>query len=319
MSIATWDLLFNFMCLNYFKIEGENMIKPINFTIALSLILNLLVISPPQYVYATSDEDINADECFQEDGVFGDITDIDTIREIFSSFSDEDELNWYYVGKGKDQIAEAPRESINFLKENSSYYLGDTSNKVLYLTFDEGYENGHTGEILDILKEYKVPAAFFVVKPYIVKEPELIKRMVNEGHIVANHSVHHPSMAQIHDKEKFKAEFQGVEDAYKELIGQDMPKYFRPPMGKYSKQSLQMTKDLGYKTIFWSFAYKDWLVNSQPSESYSIEKISKGAHPGSIMLLHAVSNTNTKVLATVIKNLQQDGYEFKSLNDLPTE
>ena len=293
--------------------------KSIKSAIALTLLVNLIVISPSQYVSATNNEDADANECFQEDGVFGDISDIDNIMDIFFSFSDEDELNWYYVGKGKDQIAEGPRESIDFLKENSAYYLGDTSSKVLYLTFDEGYENGHTGQILDILKEYKVPAAFFVVKPYINKEPELIKRMVAEGHIVGNHSVHHPSMAQIHDKEKFEAELKGVEEAYKELIGEDMPKYFRPPMGKYSKESLKMTKDLGYKTIFWSFAYKDWLVNNQPAENYAIKKIGNGAHPGSIMLLHAVSNTNTKVLATVIKALQDDGYEFKSLNDLPTE
>jgi peptidoglycan-N-acetylmuramic acid deacetylase len=293
--------------------------KNIKSAIALSLILNLIAVFPHQYVSAANNEDVDANECFQEDGVFGDISDIDNIIDIFFSFSDDSELNWYYVGKGKDQIAEAPRESIDFLKENSAYYLGDTSNKILYLTFDEGYENGHTGEILNILKEYKVPAAFFVVKPYITKEPELVKRMVAEGHIVGNHSVHHPSMAQIHDKEKFEAEFKGVEDAYKELIGEDMPKFFRPPMGKYSKESLQMTKDLGYKTIFWSFAYKDWLVNNQPDENFAIQKIGKGAHPGSIMLLHAVSNTNTKILATVIKTLQEEGYEFKSLNDLPTE
>lgn len=293
--------------------------KSLKSAIALSLVLNLIVVSHPKYVRATSNEDTEANECFQEDGVFGDISDIDTIRDIFSSFSDEDELNWYYVGKGKDQIAEAPKESIDFLKEKSAYYLGDTSSKVLYLTFDEGYENGHTGQILDILKEYKVPAAFFVVKPYITKEPELIKRMVDEGHIVGNHSVHHPSMAQIHDKEKFEAELKGVEDAYKELTGEDMPKFFRPPMGKYSKESLQSTKDLGYKTIFWSFAYKDWLVNNQPSESYALQKIGKGAHPGSIMLLHAVSKTNTNILATVIKTLQEEGYQFKSLNDLPNE
>ena len=293
--------------------------KNIKSAIALSLILNLIAVFPHQYVSAANNEDVDANECFQEDGVVGDISDIDNIIDIFFSFSNEGELNWYYVGKGKDQIAEAPRESVDFLKENSAYYLGDTSNKILYLTFDEGYENGHTGEILNILKEYKVPAAFFVVKPYITKEPELVKRMVAEGHIVGNHSVHHPSMAQIHDKEKFEAEFKGVEDAYKELIGEDMPKFFRPPMGKYSKESLQMTKDLGYKTIFWSFAYKDWLVNNQPAENYALQKIGKGAHPGSIMLLHAVSNTNTKILATVIKTLQEEGYEFKSLNDLPTE
>ncbi|MVX65957.1 delta-lactam-biosynthetic de-N-acetylase [Clostridium chromiireducens] len=292
--------------------------KNIKAIIALSLVLNLVAMSPPRCVKAT-EENVDANECFEEGGVFGDISDLDNIRDIFSSFSDEDELNWYYVGKGKDQVAEGPKESAGFLKESGGYFLGDTSNKVLYLTFDEGYENGNTGKILDILKACNVPAAFFVVKPYIATEPELVKRMVDEGHLVCNHTVHHPSIAQIRDKEKFTAEFTGVEEAFKELTGQDMPKFFRPPMGKYSKKSLEMTKDLGYKTIFWSFAYKDWLVKSQPSESYAVEKIRKGAHPGSIMLLHAVSDTNTKVLESVIKTLQADGYEFKSLNDLPEQ
>lgn len=293
--------------------------KFLKVVITSSLIITFTLSSMLKPVKASSEADNSISQCFQEDGVLGDISDIDNVRDIFSFFSDEGELNWYYIGKGKDQIAEAPKESVNFLKENSAYYLGDTSSKIIYLTFDEGYENGNTGKILDTLKELKVPAAFFVVKPYIDKEPELVKRMVSEGHIVGNHTVHHPSMAQIHDKEKFKAEFTGVEDAYKKLIGQDMPKFFRPPMGKYSKESLQMTKELGYKTIFWSFAYKDWLIHDQPSEGYGIEKIGKGAHPGCIMLLHAVSNTNTKILATVIKNLQANGYEFKSLNDLPAE
>lgn len=304
---------------NSYMIRGEKMKKNIKIVLALSLATSISIGYMPKLVNAANESDNSITECFQEDGVLGDISDIENVRDIFSFFSDEGELNWYYVGKGKDKIAEGPKESINFLKENSSYYLGDTSSKVIYLTFDEGYENGNTGKILDILKELKVPAAFFVVKPYIDKEPDLVKRMVNEGHIVANHSVHHPSMAQIHDKENFKAELSGVEDAYKELIGQDMPKFFRPPMGKYSKESLSMTKELGYKTIFWSFAYKDWLVNDQPSESYGIEKISKGSHPGCIMLLHAVSNTNTKILGSVIKTLQSEGYEFKSLNELPTE
>lgn len=233
--------------------------------------------------------------------------------------SDSGELNWYYVGKGKDNVAEGPKESISFLKDNDAYYLGDTSSKVIYLTFDEGYENGNTSKILDTLKELNIPAAFFVVKPYIDTEPDLIKRMVSEGHIVGNHSVHHPSMAQIHDKEKFKEEFTGVEDAFKELTGEDMPKFFRPPMGKYSKESLQMTKELGYKTIFWSFAYKDWLIKEQPSQEFALKKIRDGSHPGCIMLLHAVSDTNASILGTILKNLQDEGYEFKSLNELPEE
>lgn len=185
--------------------------KSIKSLIALSLAMNLITLVPQKPALAASDNDTDSNECFQEDGVFGDILDVDNIRDIFSSFSDEDELNWYYVGKGKDQIAEGPKESVSFLKENSAYYLGDTSKKVLYLTFDEGYENGNTGKILDILKECQVPAAFFVVKPYIDTQPELIKRMVDEGHVVGNHTVHHPSIAQIRDKEKFEAEFTGVE------------------------------------------------------------------------------------------------------------
>lgn len=242
-----------------------------------------------------------------------------TTENSKTDVNEKQELNWYYVGKGKDNIAEGPKESISFLKENSAYYLGDTSAKVIYLTFDEGYENGNTSKILDTLKELNIPAAFFVVKPYIDTEPELIKRMASEGHIVGNHSVHHPSMAQIHDKDKFREELEGVEEAYKNLTNCDMPKFFRPPMGKYSKESLEYTKELGYKTIFWSFAYKDWLIKEQPSEEFALKKIRTGSHPGCIMLLHAVSDTNAKVLGRILKQLQDEGYEFKSLNDLPEE
>ena len=232
--------------------------------------------------------------------------------------ADTSELNWYYAAsKEKGKIPDPPKESSSFLKDYDAYYLGDTSNKVLYLTFDEGYEKGYTSQILDTLKEVEVPAAFFVVKPYIDSQPELIKRMVAEGHLVCNHSNHHPSMASITNKEKFNKELTDVEDVFKELTGQDMPKFFRPPMGKYSKDSLAKTKDLGYKSIFWSFAYKDWLTDDQPSENFAIKKIENGVHPGGIILLHAVSETNTKVLKTVLTDLKNEGYEFKSLNDLP--
>lgn len=228
------------------------------------------------------------------------------------------ELNWYFVNRGTDASPECPKESADFLGKYDAYYLGDTENKLIYLTFDEGYENGYTVKILDILKEEQVPAAFFVVKPYITQNPDIIKRMNLEGHLVCNHSSHHPSMASITDSEKFKKEFTDVEDAYKEITETDMPKYFRPPMGKYSQNSLKQTKDLGYKTIFWSFAYKDWIIDNQPSEDMAIKKITSGAHPGCIMLLHAVSKTNTNILKTVIQNLKNDGYEFKSLDDLPS-
>ena len=300
--------------------------KLLKYTLAFSLSLNIsssIIIPISAYASVDTDNMFNQEdnifnqEYFLDDGALGDIADLEDLQDVFNFFSNDlSELNWYYVGKGKGNAAEPPKESSSFLKENDAYYIGNDSEKVIYLTFDEGYENGNTGKILDILKKLNVPAAFFVVKPYIDKEPDLIKRMVDEGHVVGNHSVHHPSMAQIHDSEKFKSELTGVEDAYKELVGQDMPKFFRPPMGKYSKESLKMTKELGYKTIFWSFAYKDWLVNDQPSEEKGITKITNGAHPGCIMLLHAVSDTNTKILEQVIKDLQDSGYVFKSLNDL---
>lgn len=246
-----------------------------------------------------------------------------TLLSIFSlttqkvMASDDLELNWYFVKRENGKTPEPPKESASFFSDYNAYYVGDTNSKVLYLTFDEGYENGNTPKILDTLKEENVPAAFFVVKPYIKQEPDIIKRMVEEGHLVCNHSSHHPSMASIKDDEKFKLEFSEVEDEFKALTGEDIPKFFRPPMGKYSKNSLKKTQDLGYKTIFWSFAYRDWLTDNQPEEKAAIKKIVDGAHPGSIMLLHAVSDTNAKILKDVIQELKSQGYEFKSLNELP--
>ena len=140
--------------------------------------------------------------------------------------------------------------------------------------------------------------------------------MADEGHLVCNHSNHHPSMPAITDINKFNKEIQDVEKAYKDLTGEDMPKFFRPPMGKYSKESLERTKALGYKTIFWSFAYKDWLIDKQPSKDYAVKKIISGVHPGGILLLHAVSKTNTQILKAVLTELQTQGYEFKSLTEL---
>lgn len=235
---------------------------------------------------------------------------------VSTLISDDGELNWYFVARGKGNLPEGAKESIDFISDYDAYFLGKTEEKVLYLTFDEGYENGNTPKILDILKEEQVPAAFFVVGPYLKDYPDIIKRMDNEGHLVCNHTQHHPSMASITDPAKFTSEFTTVEEQYKNITGKDMPKFFRPPMGKYSKNSLKKTKELGYKTIFWSFAYRDWLVDDQPSEEFAIKKITDGAHPGAIMLIHAVSNTNTKVLKTVIKQLKSEGYEFKSLDEL---
>lgn len=227
------------------------------------------------------------------------------------------EYEWYSYRQKGAAFPEAPKETSKFLSKYPCYYLGDTSSKVLYLTFDEGYENGYTNNILDILKKHNIKAAFFVVKPYITSNPDLIKRMVNEGHLVCNHSSHHRSMASIQDKQEFNKELSEVEESFENVTGKKMPKYFRPPMGKYSELSLSYTKDYNYKTIFWSLAYDDWKINNQPSAEFAKDKILSRVHNGSIMLLHAVSKTNTQILDSVITELENQGYTFKSLDELP--
>ncbi|MEQ8153526.1 MAG: delta-lactam-biosynthetic de-N-acetylase [Clostridiaceae bacterium] len=226
------------------------------------------------------------------------------------------ELDWYFSSNGKGTIPSPPKECKDYLSKYSAIFLGNTGEKTIYLTFDQGYENGYTSKILDILKEENVPAAFFVVKPYMKDCPELIKRMTEEGHLVCNHSARHPSMAKVHDEDKFRKEFEDVETLYKEITEKEMIKLFRPPMGKYSEASLSNTNKLGYKTVFWSFAYRDWLVNDQPREDGAFKKITESFHPGEIMLLHSVSSTNSNILRSVIKEAKSQGYTFKSLNEI---
>ncbi|MDP4143813.1 MAG: delta-lactam-biosynthetic de-N-acetylase [Bacillota bacterium] len=228
---------------------------------------------------------------------------------------DTKEHNWFSHPKGKGMSPDFPKDTFSLLSKYDCYYLGDTSKKVIYLTFDEGYENGYTPKILDVLKKHKVKAAFFVVKPYINSNPEIINRMVKEGHLVCNHSARHPSMASIKDQEKFNKELSDVEEAFKEVTEKNMPKYFRPPMGKYSELSLNYTKGYGYKTVFWSFAYADWEPTKQPSPASAKEKILNRTHNGAIVLLHAVSKTNAEILDDVVTEWKKQGYEIKSLDE----
>lgn len=225
------------------------------------------------------------------------------------------EYSWYFNprndGKQPDPIKEA-----NFFRKYNSYYVGAPNEKILYLSFDAGYENGTTESILNTLKKHNAKAQFFVVESYIKNNPDLIKRMEKEGHLVCNHSKTHPSMAQITDFNKFKSEFTSVEKAYKDVTGKDMPKYFRPPMGKFSEQSLKYTQDLGYSSIFWSFAYVDWYNDKQPTHEYAKEKIYSRTHPGAIVLLHPNSKTNTEILDEVLTHWEKEGYKLKTLDYL---
>lgn len=225
------------------------------------------------------------------------------------------ELDWYIVPNKNNLPPEPNKDAIPLFEKFSGYYIGNPEKKFLYLTFDEGYENGYTSQILDILKKHNVPAAFFVVKPYIKTNKDLILRMVNEGHLVCNHSANHPSMAKVTNVEKFNKEFSEVEEEFKKITNKDMPKYFRPPMGKFSEYSLKLTNDLGYKNIFWSFAYKDFDIKNQPSKEAAEKLILSRMHNGSIILLHAVSKTNAEILDNLLTNLKSQGYEFRTLTD----
>ena len=196
------------------------------------------------------------------------------------------------------------------------HYLGDTTHKYIWLTFDEGYEEGYTASILDTLKEKGVHAAFFCVGTYIRDSPDLVKRMVDEGHVVADHTEDHPSMPDLSDQEVLD-EIYGAATRFKDLTGQDMPAFLRPPSGEYSERTMYITQKAGYKTIFWSFAYEDWLVDQQPGKDYAYKIVMDNLHNGEILLLHAVSSSNAEALPDIIDAIKAQGYEFKSLYDLP--
>jgi len=214
------------------------------------------------------------------------------------------------------------RDSADLLSKYKGYGFGDTSKKIIYLTFDEGYENGYTASILDTLKANKVNATFFVTKPYVkgsfngVSDTELLKRMSSEGHIIGNHSVQHKSMPTFTDETAFNSEITGVEDVVKSIPGCTMSKYFRPPEGTFSELSLYYTQKLGYKSIFFALAYQDYNIDNQPDPEASKATLLKNTRDGMICLLHAVSKTNATILDGLIKECKNRGYEFKTLDDL---
>lgn len=225
------------------------------------------------------------------------------------------EGNWglSFQEEGQTPVGNADFEE---LAKYDAYYADDTDEKVLYLTFDAGYENGNTEPILDALKKHGVSATFFVVGTYIESEPDLIRRMVEEGHTVGNHTWHHPDMSQIATKDSFCQELEAVEDAYREITGQDMTKYYRPPQGKYSESNLQMAQELGYKTFFWSLAYVDWYQDDQPAREEAFDKLLGRIHPGAIVLLHSTSSTNAEIMDELLTKWEEMGYTVRPLKEL---
>lgn len=223
--------------------------------------------------------------------------------------------NW---GLSFPSVGERPtgNASIAELKKYNAYYAQDTDQKVIYLTFDCGYENGNTEAILKALKKHDAPATFFVVGTLIKSNPELIKEIHDEGFTVGNHTWHHPDMSQMSTAESFRKELEDVETIYKEVTGDLMEKFYRPPRGVYSTENLQMAKDTGYHTFFWSLAYVDWYQDNQPSKEEAFDKLLTRIHPGAIVLLHSTSSTNASILDELLTKWEEMEYEFKDLHEL---
>ena len=228
--------------------------------------------------------------------------------------------SWYCV-RNKDHKQPIVGSDISWVEKCGGYYIdhahGDTSSeKVVYLTFDAGYENGNVAKILDVMRDKQVRGAFFILGHLVTENTELVKRMADEGHLVCNHTDSHPDVTKMDDFETFKGELEALEALYREHTGRELSRYFRPPEGRFNGQTLEYAQRLGYKTVFWSFAYADWDNGAQMSELKAKAKILDNVHNGAVLLLHPTSATNAAILSDVIDALISQGYSFGSLDEL---
>lgn len=224
-------------------------------------------------------------------------------------------LHWGFKKSRNGSPADAGKPLENLIAKHGAVYKGSPDKKELYLTFDNGYENGYTEKILDVLKKEKVPAAFFVTGHYLESAPELVERMEREGHIIGNHSWHHPDMTKISNA-KIKKELEMVRASTEKITGKKQMSYMRPPRGIFSERTMAIAREAGYTHVFWSLAFVDWNTDQQRGWQYAYDKIMSQIHPGSILLLHTVSKDNADALEKVIKDLKKQGYTFKSLDHL---
>lgn len=221
-------------------------------------------------------------------------------------------LSWWIKLNKEHKTPTTTPDIDKLIEKHDGIYLGDTSQKAIYLTFDEGYENGYTSKILDTLKENDVKTIFFVTSSYIKNNPELVKRMLDEGHQVGNHTISHPSLPDL-SYEKLEHELLGLEKEFYEKFQVGF-KYMRPPAGEYSERVLAAAQQLGYKTIFWSFAYDDWYADKIRGADYAYDKVMENLHNGAVLLLHAVSKDNADALDRIIKDIRAEGYEIKAFD-----
>lgn len=232
-----------------------------------------------------------------------------------SALLHEKSENWG-LGFGTEGKPPTGNASAEELKKYNAYFIGDTTQNTIYLTFDCGYENGNTEPILDALKKHDVKATFFVVGNFLETSPEIVKRMIAEGHTVGNHTYHHLDMSSISSMDVFKKETQDVENLFEQITGTPITKFYRPPQGKYNIENLKMAQELGYHTFFWSLAYVDWYQDKQPTKDEAFGKLLKRIHPGAIVLLHSTSSTNAQILDELLTKWEEMGYTIKPLTEL---
>ena len=240
---------------------------------------------------------------------------------LFSLKSNAASLSWYC--KRNDCHTQPQLGSDLKIAENYDVYWCDKNNndydskeKVIYLTFDAGYENGNIEKIIEVLKKEDVKATFFILDNMILKNEALVGKMIEDGHCVANHTLKHKDMTKLNSIDEFKRELEALENLYEATFGKSMPKLYRPPEGKLNEENLKWAKELGYKTVMWSFAYADWDNEKQPSREYAITKILDNLHNGEIMLLHPTSRTNAEIMSDLIRALKSRGYKFCTVQDL---
>lgn len=221
---------------------------------------------------------------------------------------------WGYKKNNDHKVPDVGKYE-QMLQAYEAFYVDPSGEKVIYLTFDNGYETGHTATILDVLAEEQVPATFFVTGHYVAEEPELIQRMVKDGHIIGNHSYNHPDFTKL-SKRTMEEELRRLEKEVAEITEQKEMNYVRPPRGTFNEQTLRWAEEFGYIHIFWSLAFKDWLEDDQKGWRYAYDQVMDQVHPGAIILLHTVAKDNADALQKIIKDLKKKGYTFKSLDDL---
>jgi len=240
---------------------------------------------------------------------------------LFAGNADAAEAQSWYCVRNKQHKQPQLDANMQYIEKYNGYYIDrkhgdDCVDKVVYLTFDAGYENGNVEKILDVMKSRDVRGAFFVLGNLVTKNTSLVERMASEGHLVCNHTNGHPDMTTKESIDEFKCELDALENIYKEHTGREIAKYFRPPEGRFNEQTLSYANELGYKTVFWSFAYADWDNNAQMTPSVAKQKILDNMHNGAVILLHPTSSTNAAILGDVIDELKAQGYRFGTLDEL---